>query len=59
MKLQQVLDGLLTMAGILSPDGTLDFANSAPLELAGLTQDDVLGKKLWDCPWFSFDSATQ
>jgi len=59
MKLQQVLDGLLTMAGILSPDGTLDFANSTPLKLSGLTQDDVLGKKLWDCPWFSFDSATQ
>ena len=58
-KLQQVLDGLLTMAGILSPDGTLDFANSTPLKLAGLTQDDVLGKKLWDCPWFSFDTKTQ
>ncbi|MCK5668191.1 MAG: response regulator, partial [Gammaproteobacteria bacterium] len=24
-----------------------------------LTQDDVLGKKLWDCPWFSFDAITQ
>lgn len=58
-KLQQVLDGMLTMAGILSSDGTLDFANSTPLKLAGLTQDDVLGKKLWDCPWFSFDSETQ
>ncbi|MCK5190329.1 MAG: response regulator, partial [Methylococcales bacterium] len=22
-------------------------------------QDDVLGKKLWDCPWFSFDKTTQ
>ena len=58
-KVQQVLDGLLTMAGILLPDGTLDFANSTPLKLAGLTQDNVLGKKLWDCPWFSFNSITQ
>ena len=58
-KLQQVLDGMLTMAGILSPDGTLDFANSTPLKLAGLTQDDVIGKKLWDCAWFSFDTTTQ
>lgn len=58
-KIQQVLDGLLTMAGILLPDGTLDFANSAPLQLAELKQQDVLGKKLWDCPWFSYSSITQ
>lgn len=58
-KIQQVLDGLLTMAGILLPDGTLDFANSRPLELSGLKQEDVLGKKLWDCPWFSYDSVAR
>lgn len=58
-KMQQVLDGLLTMAGILLPDGTLDFANSTPLKLSGLKQQDVLGKKLWDCPWFSHNNTVQ
>ncbi len=58
-KMQQVLDGLLTMAGILLPNGTLDFANSTPLQLSGLKQEDVLGKKLWDCPWFSHNSSVQ
>ncbi|MFW5443745.1 MAG: response regulator, partial [Methylococcaceae bacterium] len=58
-KIQQILDGLLTMAGILLPDGTLDFANSTPLKRAGLTQADVLGKKLWDCHWFSYNSIIQ
>ena len=58
-KIQQILDGLLTMAGILLPDGTLDFANSTPLKRAGLKQQDVLGKKLWNCPWFSYSSITQ
>ena len=58
-KIQQVLDGLLTMASILLPDGTLDFANATPLELAGLTKHDVMGKKLWDCPWFSYSTTAQ
>ena len=58
-KTQQVLDGLLTMVNITLPDGTLDFASSRPLTLAGLSHDDVLGKKIWDCPWFSYSEATQ
>lgn len=58
-QMQQILDGLLTMAGILLPDGTLDFANSTPLRLSGLKQQDVIGKKLWDCPWFAYNSISQ
>jgi len=58
-KTQQVLDGLLTMVSIILPDGTLDFASSRPLTLAGLTNKDVLGKKIWDCPWFSYNEATR
>jgi PAS domain S-box-containing protein len=56
-KLQQVLDSLLTMTAILEPDGTLDFANTPPLQLAGLNMDDIMGKKFWDCPWFVFDKS--
>jgi len=56
---QQVLDGLLTMVSITLPDGTLDFSSSRSLTLAGLTQDNVLGKKIWDCPWFSHSKSTQ
>ncbi len=58
-KTQQVLDGLLTMVSIILPDGTLDFASSRPLTLAGLSNKDVLGKKIWDCPWFAYDEATR
>ncbi|MCK4841106.1 MAG: response regulator, partial [Methylococcales bacterium] len=58
-KVQQILDGLLTMAGILLPDGTLDFANSTPLRLSGLKQQDVIGEKLWDCPWFSYSNTAK
>jgi|GEM_PF-1931593 len=58
-KTQQVLDGLLTMVSIALPDGTLDFASSRSLEQAGLSKEDVLGKKIWDCPWFSYNESTQ
>jgi len=58
-KNQQVLDGLLTMVNITLPDGTLNFASSRSLELAGLTQEDVIGKKIWDCPWFSYLESSQ
>ncbi len=58
-KLQQVLDSLLTMTAILEPDGTLDFANTPPLQLSGLTMNDVMGQKLWQCPWFAFDASIQ
>lgn len=58
-KTQQILDGLLTMVSITLPDGTLDFVSSRPLKLAGLTHQDVLGKKIWECSWFSCSEATQ
>ena len=53
----QVLDGLLTMAAILLPDGTLTYANSTLLKLSGLNQQDVIGKKLWECSWFSYSQV--
>jgi len=51
MELQQVVGGMKSMVGILTPNGTLTFVNKMPLDVAGLTERDVLGKKLWDCPW--------
>lgn len=58
-KTQQILDGLLTMVSITLPDGTLDFSSSRALTLAGITPTDVLGKKIWESPWFSYSETTQ
>ena len=58
-KLQYIIDHLLTMAGIIHPDGCLDFASATPLKLSGLQASDVLGKKLWDCPWFAYSQSVQ
>lgn len=54
-RLQQILDNTVAMTGILRPDGTLIEANAAALAAGGLTRDDVIGRKFWDCYWWSHD----
>jgi len=56
---RRVLDSLFAFVGMLQPDGTLIDANKAPLEAAGISLDDVLGKKFWDCFWWNYDPAVQ
>ncbi|NHQ84830.1 PAS domain-containing protein [Iodobacter sp. HSC-16F04] len=58
-KLLKVLDNLFSFVGVLELDGTLSEANLAPLLAAGLSIDDVRGKKFWDCYWWSYDEAIQ
>jgi PAS domain S-box-containing protein len=58
-RLRQVLDRLFAFVGVLTPDGVLIEANHAPLEAAGLTIEDVIGKPFWDCFWWSYDPAVQ
>jgi PAS domain S-box-containing protein len=55
--LRRVLDSLFSFVGVLEPDGTLIEANRAPLDVAGLTIDDVRGKKFWDCYWWDYDDT--
>ena len=47
-----MLDSLFAFVGVLRPDGTLIDVNRGPLELAGVSADDVLGQKFWDCTWW-------
>ena len=50
-----LLDSTLAFIGVLEPDGTLREANAPALQAGGLTRDDVVGKKFWDCYWWSHD----
>ena len=59
LRLLNVLDNLFTFVGVLELDGTLSHANKAPLEAAGITIEDVRGKKVWDCFWFDHDPRLQ
>ncbi|MDB9342504.1 PAS domain S-box protein [Nodularia spumigena CS-586/05] len=55
----QVLDSLLTFVGVLTLDGVLIEANQAPLDVAGLTREDVIGKFFADAYWWSYSTDAQ
>jgi len=58
-QLQEVLNSMFTMVATLLPDGTINFINIIPLEIAGITENDVINKKLWEGPWFSNSKTIQ
>jgi PAS domain S-box-containing protein len=52
-----LLDSTVAFIGILNPDGTLREANAPALMAGGLAREDVVGKKFWDCFWWSHDAS--
>ncbi|MEO6876452.1 MAG: PAS domain S-box protein [Opitutaceae bacterium] len=56
---RQVLDNLYAFVGVLTVDGTLIEVNRAPLEAAGISPSEVLGKKFWNSSWWSYSPAVQ
>ncbi|MBL4608428.1 MAG: PAS domain S-box protein [Pseudomonadales bacterium] len=54
-RIQELVDDMQTMVGLVELDGTLTFINNTPLQLIGLKAEDVLGKKLWETPWLNYD----
>ena len=57
--LRRVIDNMLGMVGVLDIDGTLLEANQTAIDAGGVSRDELIGKKFWDCYWWSFDSSTQ
>lgn len=58
-QLQLVMDGMLTMVATLLPDGTLTFLNEPSLKIIGLNETNLIGKKFWESPWFSYNKSLQ
>jgi PAS domain S-box-containing protein len=58
-RLRRVLDQLFALVGVTTPDGTFVEVNRAPLEGAGITAADVIGKPLWDAYWWSYAPGVQ
>lgn len=56
---RRLIDNLFAFVGVLELDGTLVEANRAPLEAAGITAEDVIGKKFWDCYWWGWSEEVQ
>lgn len=58
-KLQGIFNSSFSFIGFLNPDGTLLDANETALQMAGITRDDVIGKKFWDCYWWQISEKAQ
>jgi len=57
--LRQLLDSLFTFVGVLTTEGILIEANKAPMEVAGLTREDVINKPFADAYWWSYAVEAQ
>ncbi|OUS09662.1 hypothetical protein A9Q90_02700 [Gammaproteobacteria bacterium 54_18_T64] len=58
-RLQGLFNDMQSMVAILDTEGRVDLINNTPLQVADLEQSDVLGKLLWDSPWFQHSASTQ
>ncbi len=58
-QLRTILDAMTNFVGIGTADGTITDCNQAPLTLAGLTREDVIGKRFTDTDWLNYSPTTQ
>ncbi|HMO24986.1 MAG TPA: PAS domain S-box protein, partial [Tepidisphaeraceae bacterium] len=56
---RRIIDNTVAFVGVMTPDGTLTEANATALRAGGLQRDDVIGRKFWDCYWWSYDPEIQ
>lgn len=54
-----VFDHAYQFIMLLGPDGVLIEANQTALEFAGVSLEEVVGRKLWDTPWWILSVETQ
>lgn len=59
IRLQRILDNVVALIGVLSPEGRLTDANQPALDIAGLSRDDVIGKLFWDTYWWNHSEDTR
>ncbi|MFO8085846.1 MAG: PAS domain S-box protein [Desulfobacterales bacterium] len=57
--LRDVMDNMIAMIGVLTPDGTLIEANRTALQAANLKIEDVKGKQFEKCYWWSWSMEVQ
>ncbi len=58
-KFRAVFEHTFQLMGLMTPDGKLLKANKIALEVIGCEEDDVLGKYLWDTPWWNHSTELQ
>lgn len=58
-RFRAIFDQSFQFIGLMQPDGTLIEANQTALQFAGITLDDVVGKKFWDTYWWVHSPVAQ
>ena len=58
-KARAIFDRALGFIGLLTPDGSLVEVNRSALDFAGVQLSDVLGKPLWETPWWKHSTEAQ
>jgi PAS domain S-box-containing protein len=52
-RFRALFDQVVSLVGLLDPDGRVKAANRASLELVGAREDELRGVPFWDTPWWS------
>ena len=58
-KFRALFDQGAYLTAIMEPDGTVVEPNRRTWEAAGVSRDDIVGKKFWDGPWWSTSDELQ
>ncbi len=56
-RFRAIFDQSFQFIGLMSTEGVLLEANRSALKLAGVPEEDVVGKYFWDSPWWSHSNA--
>jgi PAS domain S-box-containing protein len=56
-KFRAIFDGAYELISVLDLDGTLTASNRASLAFAGVAEPSVLGKPIWDGPWWAHSES--
>ncbi|HPI92363.1 MAG TPA: PAS domain S-box protein [Deltaproteobacteria bacterium] len=58
-KFRAIFNVSFGLIGLLAPDGTVLESNRTALEFAGVRMSDVVGKPVWETPWWSHSTDMQ
>jgi PAS domain S-box-containing protein len=58
-QLRRLIDHMAAFVSMLDRDGTLLEVNEPALTRVGLRREQVLGRKYWECPWWTHDPIQQ
>lgn len=58
-KFRSIFNSTLHFISFLDTEGVVKEVNETALQFAGLIQEDVIGKKIWDCYWWQISSDTK